>query len=1038
MSLRRILALASLAICASSSTLSAQTLVRDVNQVPADPIDSNPRFMVGHAGLVYFSAGVPGLGNELCVSDGTPAGTSLLLDVLPGPKGGTPRELYSNGPNLFYSALQLIDFGPGLPLIPFASLFVSDGTVAGIELFDATPDGYPTAPAEFTEFAGATYFAARLFNGRWLWRSDGTEGGTQIAFDSPLANEPPVGLEPLHLTVGDDRLFFSGRTLDVGRELWVLDDLGNGAPIPGPEIPEDLTWHDGELYFRGTSDGARKLFRTDGTAAGTVLAADFGGDDNPRDIVSYGGDVFFTIAGQVWRTSGTPASATMITTVNGAAELTVAGSDLYLRVQEELWVSNGTPAGTRLYPGGTFMASPRDLTPLGDLLLFAAGAGPDEQLWVADGTSPAFEIELNPFGPSEPDEFVEIDGELWFVAIDDAGAELWRTDGSASGTVRLSDFGPTLTAPSAPELLGGAGGRLYFEADDGLSGRELWVSDGTEPGTELVVDLSPGPAPSRFEFLTEIGEHAVFLGTSVSQGLFENLWRTDETTGLEVLIPWRTESLSAAGGAWYARVDTPATGKEPWLVTAPDGVAALILDVRDGPGSSDPEEFTELPGGRVLFTADDGVHGGELWVSDGTEAGTTLVADLQVGPDGSFAAGLERVGDQVFFLARQPASFQRALWVTDGTAAGTEIVSTALSAFPRETWTLGDRYLVRTTSDSLWSSDGTEAGTEELLSFHVNEVVVTDSLAFVGRGTNASDELHVTDGTLGGTNQVLDADAAGVFRLEFLTRAGTFGDAIWFAAGFDDDGDSIVADAAVWFSDGTAAGTVPAADLDAADQLPAETNAALDDLYAPGGGSELLLAGRTLGEGLEPWIANGTLGGELQLADLAPGPVSSNPRDFVRVGETVYFVADDSERGEELYSIPFRDLGGWYAEPLGHGCAAPSGDVPRFAPGGQAKLGESFELGLRDATPSSAALLFVGASLATVTAGECTLYMGLAPQFVAIRLTDPSGAAALSLTLQNDPSLLAAPLYFQWLVLDDGPFLGVGTLSDGLEVQIGP
>lgn len=57
-------------------------------------------------------------------------------------------------------------------------------------------------------------------------------------------------------------------------------------------------------------------------------------------------------------------------------------------------------------------------------------------------------------------------------------------------------------------------------------------------------------------------------------------------------------------------------------------------------------------GGRLFFTADDGVHGGALWRSDGTRGGTVLVKDLA--SSHSYDPALESptdVGGTLFFGA---------------------------------------------------------------------------------------------------------------------------------------------------------------------------------------------------------------------------------------------------------------------------------------------------------------------------------------------------------------------------------------------------
>ncbi len=91
------------------------------------------------------------------------------------------------------------------------------------------------------------------------------------------------------------------------------------------------------------------------------------------------------------------------------------------------------------------------------------------------------------------------------------GNEPWISDGSVYGTTRLADLasGP---AASNPRKYASAGGRLFFQADDGDSGAELWEID-------LPAAKPPCPADrlcllqGRFEVQVKaIGGGQVFQG----------------------------------------------------------------------------------------------------------------------------------------------------------------------------------------------------------------------------------------------------------------------------------------------------------------------------------------------------------------------------------------------------------------------------------------------------------------------------------------------------------------------------------------------
>ena len=167
------------------------------------------------------------------------------------------------------------------------------------------------------------------------------------------------------------------------------------------------------------------------------------------------------------------------------------------------------------------------------------------------------------------------------------GRELWKSDGTAAGTVLVKDINPAGTAQISASAWANVNGTLFFTADDGQHGAELWKSDGTESGTVLVKDISPGQYYSS--------------------------------------LP---DNLTAAGGLLAFTADQrdhdSDTGVEVW-VSDGTAIGTVLLKDIDPFGSSYPGWLTSS-GGTLFFSARDfGLHGQELW------KGTFPIANL-VGP----------------------------------------------------------------------------------------------------------------------------------------------------------------------------------------------------------------------------------------------------------------------------------------------------------------------------------------------------------------------------------------------------------------------
>jgi ELWxxDGT repeat protein len=436
------------------------------------------------------------------------------------------------------------------------------------------------------------FFAARDgIHGRELWKSDGTKAGT-VLVKNINPNEPTRGSSnPENLTAVAGEMFFTANDGTHGRALWKSDGSRAGTVRVKNISATDLTAVGGRLFFTA-NDGTHgeELWRSDGSSAGTVLVKDINLKDtypyysnsSPHELTAMGGRLFFTAE-------------------DG-------------RHGNELWRSDGSRAGTALvkdidpvddvphYPG----SNPSSLTAMGGRLFFAANDGTrGEELWNSDGSRAGTVLVKNiaPQGGSSypgsyPSVLTAVGDRLFFAANGGTrGGGLWKSDGSRAGTVLVKNIRPTgdgSTYYSSPTAVGR---RLFFAADDGIHGDELWQSDGTRAGTVLVKDIHPagGGTYSQDAFLTAVGGRLFFAANDGTHG--EELWRSDGSRAGTVMVK-NIQPCSPAAGT-YSSGDAPAP------------LAAV--------------------GGRLFFSADDGVHGRELWKSDGSRAGTVLVEDIKTG-----------------------------------------------------------------------------------------------------------------------------------------------------------------------------------------------------------------------------------------------------------------------------------------------------------------------------------------------------------------------------------------------------------------------
>jgi ELWxxDGT repeat protein len=236
--------------------------------IPADPHDLLPL-----GGKLLMAAGDGVHGDELWVSDGTAAGTSMVADLCPGPCASRPSRFVAlAGFALFATASD--EFGAGL--------WRTDGTAAGTFQLAAFP-GRPllggAGPREPVVLGSKAYFLVTLPARDELWASDGTIAGTRRVSRLELDGSPA---RAHHLAVSGRLLFLAVHHASTGEELWASDGTALGTrqvadlnPGPASASPQALTAVDGRLVF-AASDGESGLepWVSDGTPLGTVHIQD--------------------------------------------------------------------------------------------------------------------------------------------------------------------------------------------------------------------------------------------------------------------------------------------------------------------------------------------------------------------------------------------------------------------------------------------------------------------------------------------------------------------------------------------------------------------------------------------------------------------------------------------------------------------------------------------------------------------------------------------------------------------------------------------
>lgn len=855
--------------------LTGLPLVADINTATAD---ATPSMGAAWNGNYVFAATSKDNGREVWITNGTAAGTRMVVDTRTGSVSSDPFGFTALGERLLFWARDSDNL-----YRPYSVR--SDGT----ELTRLTSFVSLDNTTGFAIVGSQAIFCAGTSGNAHVYRTDGTAAGTLEGASIYTATQL--------ISNGTTALCVAYDTGPSSPSLFSVDENTGGLTQLAHVGSSSAFMLGNVAVFRGVNG---QPWITDFTVAGTrqMATLSLGTGEITRAIRIDANQIALCILGYVYVYNAStqvmngpidssiyPTSVEELSALNG--KLYFTGRGLNASVERGMLVrwDPTTPAAaavtihTRFALSSGYKPTPRRLSVVnGKLMFFSTDTNGNAGLFTSDGTAAGTTIMLSQANggpgqryltdPNQEKPFDVVNNVAYFAGFARAaGEELWRSDGTTAGTYLTRDIlTTTLDANDAPSAFLGNddswlrsaefNGKHYFGADDGIHGRELWATDGTATGTELVADLAPGGLASSPGEMVTCNGSLYFTGYSNAVPGARVLYKSDGTAAGTQEV--RT---SVAGGYTIVR----------------DPLRPSIAVV----------------GNRIAFygqSASTYAQNG-IWFSDGTTAGTNLVGNTfefpNYQPNSSLA--LTVVGDKLYFIVENGDT--QFIARHDGTGW----VGINNSFNPAELTAVGDKLFFRNFAGYTATPRVAvvDAGTAASRSITVNlgnvyEIEAVDGqLYFSGYESSTSRyRLARTDGT---TTVVLN-DAALAFG-EYPKNMRSIGGKLWFSASVPEPWTG----REPWVSDGTSGGTFMIADVESG---PPASQERPD--YFDGRDGYVYFQATTAAFGTELYRSNGQAGNLELVWDTVPGPGSGTPGPFMHAGHRSLLWATDAEVGREL------------------------------------------------------------------------------------------------------------------------------------------
>ena len=459
-------------------------------------------------------------------------------------------------------------------------------------------------------------------------------------------------------------LLLSGVIINAQNPL-VVKDVTTTLKPTGNSAKADLNYAkwNGKIFYAGT--GSNMLCVTDGTTAGTIGISALGGTTNISAIIPaqdfvyiITSDITFspTVAStdKIWKSDGTAAGTTLVYSFTPSAgfsnvgifysvpthykNYSVDGNILYFSAFDatngkELWKTDGTPAGTVMIKdikAGTGTSQSSGFCKIPSATLFIAqSVGLESKLWKTDGTTIGTEqiLVAEPFYIVNQDMAKLGDKVIFFAHNTVDGYEPYVSDGTAAGTFMLKNINPSgnsLTTQAMGLHLKVAGQYCYFIANNGTS-NALWRTDGTIAGTiEVIPNVTNGISDAGYS--TTDAENLWFLeyvGTNATIKLYKTNGTVEGSSLIHSTLSYAQNLTTYKGALWFQSRDIGQLyNAEVWRSDGLTVNTELALDVAASSGSSDPIAFFELNDKLYFFGKNGSIYNLYQYTGDFTFNGS--------------------------------------------------------------------------------------------------------------------------------------------------------------------------------------------------------------------------------------------------------------------------------------------------------------------------------------------------------------------------------------------------------------------------------